>query len=70
MSLCRTQQIDNGWAYKIRDNTVPNVLEELESTPGWTRATQFPSEIHAELIAAGRITHPYKVESDTDLQCE
>lgn len=70
MSSCKVQHIDSGWTYKIRDKTVANVLEELEFTSGWTQATQFPSEIHAELIAAGTISHPYKVESDTDLQCE
>ncbi|KAG8881419.1 hypothetical protein FRB97_009614 [Tulasnella sp. 331] len=68
MSLCKVQQIDSGWAYKPRDKTITNVLEELESTSGWKEAKQFPSEIHAELIAAGTITHPYKVESDTDLR--
>ncbi|KAG8910599.1 hypothetical protein FRC01_006243 [Tulasnella sp. 417] len=64
------QHIDSGWKYKERSQDVPNVLDELNgaSLSGWKPTTQFPSEVHAELIAADVIPHPYKAESDTDYQ--
>ncbi|KAG9002811.1 hypothetical protein FRB94_003614 [Tulasnella sp. JGI-2019a] len=68
MNPCGTRLIASGWRYKARDQTVLDVSNEVEIESGWVEATQFPSEIHAELLAAGVITHPYKVESDTDLQ--
>lgn len=64
---CLTIPIDSGWRYKQRDQNI-SVHQELQA-PGWTNATQFPSEIHAELVEAGVIQHPYESQSDTAYQC-
>lgn len=66
------QHIDSGWKYKERSQDLQDLLDELADTSfsAWKSTTQFPSEIHAELVAADVIPHPYKAESDTDYQCE
>lgn len=68
--MCTVLPVDSGWAFKIRDKDVTNVLQEVEVSSGWTNVTQFPSEVHAELTASGVIKHPYKSDTDTEFQCE
>ena len=67
-TLCSTHVINTGWKYKKRDPS-KDVSLEVANAEEWTDVTHFPSEIHAELVASGAITHPYKSQSDTEYQC-
>ncbi|KZT22841.1 glycoside hydrolase family 2 protein [Neolentinus lepideus HHB14362 ss-1] len=63
--------ISAGWRWKERSLEIRDVTQELRSDgqdeaasnrdqrAGWHSATQFPSEVHVELINSGRIPHPY-----------
>ncbi|EPQ54903.1 glycoside hydrolase [Gloeophyllum trabeum ATCC 11539] len=67
----RVKQISSDWQWKERDTTTDPVTHELaakdfpsgpdkfDTRAAWRSATQFPSEVHVELIQLGRIPHPY-----------
>ncbi|KAH9831470.1 glycoside hydrolase superfamily [Rhodofomes roseus] len=61
----RTVSLDRCWYWKERDaNLYASALDEVPRDalqPGsrWTAAQSFPSEIHAELVKAGRIPDPF-----------
>ncbi|KAM5541197.1 hypothetical protein V8D89_005126 [Ganoderma adspersum] len=58
--------ISQGWAWKERDVSVASVLDEVSSS--WTGAAAFPSEIHVELLKAGRIPDPFKGSNEHEVQ--
>lgn len=60
--------IAQGWAWKQRDPSVVSVLDELTSS--WKAATEFPSEVHVELLKAGNIPDPFLGFNEHEVQCE
>ncbi|EIW52338.1 glycoside hydrolase [Trametes versicolor FP-101664 SS1] len=61
--------LDQSWVWKERDPSIPSVIDEVNSdTKGWTPATSFPSEIHAELIKAKRIPDPFVGFNEHEVQ--
>ncbi|KAI0642837.1 glycoside hydrolase [Trametes meyenii] len=67
-----TTSLDQGWYWKERDPSVFSVIDEVGSVAqgqrGWTPAASFPSEIHCELIKAGRIPDPFKGFNEHEVQ--
>ncbi|KAH9919171.1 glycoside hydrolase [Epithele typhae] len=61
-----TTQITLNWTWKQRDESVASVLEELGSS--WNMATEFPSEIHVELLKAGKIPDPFLGFNEHEVQ--
>ncbi|EJF55724.1 glycoside hydrolase [Dichomitus squalens LYAD-421 SS1] len=57
----RVTNISQGWAWKERDASIASVLDEVSPTPSeqWMKAAAFPSEVHVELLKAGRIPDPF-----------
>ena len=55
-----------GWSYKERDTQVP--LSEEAQNSGWSPCSQFPTEIHLELMVAGKIPHPYVGRNEHGVQ--
>ncbi|EIW81506.1 glycoside hydrolase family 2 protein [Coniophora puteana RWD-64-598 SS2] len=54
-----SQSLDTGWSWKQRsEDTNEPMLDELTSSE-WTTAHAFPSEVHVELLKAGKIPDPY-----------
>ena len=68
MTAAVSTAISQGWAWKERDVSIASVLDEVGSS--WTDATAFPSEIHVELLKAGRIPDPFKGSNEHEVQCE
>ena len=64
----RVTAIKHGWSWKERDLSIISVLDEVNSP--WTNAATFPSEIHVELLKAGRIPDPFKGFNEHEVQCE
>ncbi|KAH9915084.1 glycoside hydrolase [Fomitopsis serialis] len=66
--------LGKGWYWKDRDAaSYVSVVNELpQDAPGtsspWTAAQNFPSEIHAELMKAGRIPDPFIGFNEHDVQ--
>ena len=60
--------ISQGWGWKERDVSIASVLDEVGSL--WTDAAAFPSEVHVELLKAGRIPDPFKGSNEHEVQCE
>nr|GAT54791.1 predicted protein [Mycena chlorophos] len=54
--MARSLLLDKSWQWKQRDTAVAAVLDD---STGWTVAQTSPSEIHVELLKAGRIPDPY-----------
>ena len=67
-----TTVIDQGWRWKQRDAAAAvSVLDELSTGGrGWSSATAYPSEVHVELLAAGRIPDPFLAFNEHEVQCE
>ena len=63
-----TTPIAEGWSWKQRDASVASVLGELATA--WTNADRLPSEIHVELLKAGRIPDPFLGFNEHEVQCE
>ncbi|KAI0671265.1 glycoside hydrolase [Trametes maxima] len=67
-----TTSLDEEWYWKERDPSVFSVIDELgsvvEGRQGWTPTASFPSEIHCELIKAGRIPDPFKGFNEHEVQ--
>ena len=60
--------IAQNWSYKQRDTSISSVLDELNES-SWTTATGFPSEVHVELLKAGRIPDPFLGFNEHEVQC-
>lgn len=60
--------ISQNWSWKQRDASIASVLDEVNLT--WSPATSFPSEVHVELLKAGRIPDPFLGFNEHDVQCE
>jgi beta-mannosidase len=56
-----------GWQYKQREADERPLSEEMVC-PGWSACSQFPTEIHLELMKAKKIPHPYKGRNEHDVQ--
>ena len=54
-----TQYLDGNWSWKERESSIAVVLDELEASDQWLPTT-FPTEIHVDLLKAGKIPDPYK----------
>lgn len=63
-----TTPITQTWYWKERDASIASVLDEIDSS--WTSATSFPSEVHVELLKAGRIPDPFVGFNEHEVQCE
>ncbi|TFK52849.1 glycoside hydrolase [Heliocybe sulcata] len=71
MALAKAAPILANWRWKERNPAVPAVTQDLgQDSQGqrtgdsdqealWLPTTQFPSEVHVELLRSGRIPHPY-----------
>ena len=68
MSMLTRVKLNKGWHWKERD-AQRGVVDELEDA-SWTAARSFPSEIHAELLKAGRIPDPFLGFNEHKVQCE
>ena len=66
----RVTSISQGWAWKERDASIASVLDELNPDSYWAKAAAFPSEVHVELLKAGRIPDPFKGFNEHEVQCE
>jgi beta-mannosidase len=74
----RTLELSAGWHWKQRDpSIVVEVASKFQFEPtesstesDWTPASTFPSEIHVELLKAGRIPDPYVGANEHEVQCE
>ncbi|KZT12292.1 glycoside hydrolase family 2 protein [Laetiporus sulphureus 93-53] len=62
----RVTLLNDGWYWKERNPARGSVLQEVPRLPGglqsgvqWTAAQSFPSEVHVELLKAGRIPDPF-----------
>jgi beta-mannosidase len=63
--------LSSGWKWKQRENSLASsVLEELNLTDKWNAAQTFPSDIHVELIKAGKIPDPYVGFNEHKVQCK
>ncbi|KAI0717520.1 glycoside hydrolase [Cerioporus squamosus] len=58
--------ISQNWSWKQRDASIESVLDEVHSS--WSPATSFPSEVHVELLKAGRIPDPFLGFNEHDVQ--
>lgn len=63
-----TTPISQNWSYKERDPSIASVLDEINAS--WTNTTSFPSEVHVELLKAGRIPDPFLGDNEHQVQCE
>lgn len=53
------------WEYtQLASSSFPNVQEE------YVPVTKFPTSVHVELLAAGKIPDPYKDLNEADVQCK
>lgn len=70
----RTVELDQGWRWKEHD--VSQALDARTITfndsekSKWARVATFPSEVHAELLHAGRIPDPYVGYNEHLVQCK
>lgn len=46
------------WQWKQRDRG-QELLADAQNLTDWTAVSRFPSEIHVELLEAGKIPHPH-----------
>ncbi|PIL34860.1 hypothetical protein GSI_02647 [Ganoderma sinense ZZ0214-1] len=60
--------ISQGWAWKERNASIASVLDDVDPESSWTDAMAFPSEIHVELLKAGRIPDPFKGSNEHEVQ--
>lgn len=61
------------WEYRLHADSRPQLDEFLDSDSQsalleWTPCSQFPTEIHLELMRAGIIPHPYKKRNEHQVQ--
>lgn len=61
------------WEYRLHADSHPQLDETLDvkmqsALYDWKRCSQFPTEIHLELIRAGIIPHPYKKRNEHQVQ--
>jgi beta-mannosidase len=69
MSIAHTcAPLHANWSWAERDPALA-VLAQADPDAGWTRATRFPSEVHVELLAAGKIPDPYVEFGEHEVQC-
>ena len=66
----RVTSISQGWGWKERDASIASVLDELNPDSYGAKAAAFPSEVHVELLKAGRIPDPFKGFNEHEVQCE
>ncbi|KAI0738846.1 glycoside hydrolase [Daedaleopsis nitida] len=59
--------ISQNWSWKERDTAVASVVDEVGAA-SWTTATTFPSEVHVELLRAGRIPDPFLGFNEHEVQ--
>ncbi|KAI8986300.1 glycoside hydrolase [Trametes punicea] len=76
----QTTCLDRSWYWKERDVSISSVVDEIDAfrqdrgdagvevKPGWAAASSFPSEIHVELIKAGRIPDPFVGFNEHEVQ--
>lgn len=67
MTQAHTRLQPVNWQYKQR-STDTDLLTDLSSDSAWTSCAQFPTEIHVELMKAGKIPHPYKGRNEHEIQ--
>ena len=67
-----TQEFKDGWMWKeyVPDDDLfdQEMLGVAENE--WTEVLSFPSEIHVELLKAGRIPDPFLGFNEHEVQCE
>lgn len=61
------------WEYRLAGNSASQLDEYLDANSQtaltkWAPCSQFPTEIHLELIRAGIIPHPYKKRNEHEVQ--
>jgi beta-mannosidase len=61
------------WEYRLDSSTPPTLdgilnAEDQERISQWSPCSQFPTEIHLELMKAGSIPHPYKQRNEHKVQ--
>lgn len=65
--------LDRGWQWKERNPSVEILSEtsniSADSSRQWSDTNVFPSEIHVELLHAGRIPDPYVGFNEHLVQC-
>jgi hypothetical protein len=66
MTRCERIELASGWSWVERDPTLPL---SAESQMVWAPATAWPSEIHVELLRAGRIPDPFIGDNEHRVQC-
>lgn len=62
----KTSVLTKGWLWKQRDLSIKSVLDETED---WNEVEAVPSEVHVELMKAGKIPHPYVGANEHKVQC-
>jgi len=64
-----TREIRDGWLWKeYEDGDLSLSGPNSSSQDGWMPATSFPSEIHLELLKAGRIPDPFLGFNEHEVQ--
>ncbi|KAJ9119092.1 hypothetical protein QFC22_003583 [Naganishia vaughanmartiniae] len=61
------------WEYRLDRSTQPELdgilsTQDQKRISQWTACSQFPTEIHLELMKAGIIPHPYKQRNEHNVQ--
>jgi beta-mannosidase len=67
MTRAQRTELKANWHWKER-TTSTSILDDSDGGD-WNACTQFPSEVHVELIRAGRIPDPYIGFNEHDVQC-
>ncbi|KAI5121343.1 hypothetical protein M0805_000651 [Coniferiporia weirii] len=58
---CKAVDLNTGWRWKERNTQIADVTAELDALENWTGCCAgLPSEVHVELIKAGKIPHPFE----------
>lgn len=77
MAPASARQISQNWFWKKRDHELyPTLARELERPVGddytrdWIPASQFPSEVHVELLHRKFIPDPFIGFNEHKVQCE
>ena len=67
--LLSKKTLTNGWRWKERNLSVPNVWTEALVEDGWTEAPSIPTEIHSELVRTQAILNPVNHFGEHASQC-
>ena len=70
----RVFELSAEWYWKERDaagyeSVVSETHQDPSRSPSWSPARKFPSEIHVELLKAGRIPDPFVGFNEHQVQC-